>query len=88
MNYQQLLIAYRNLWNKRELPTLSSEEETLIFAIITDLKDEMTHPRLRKTPFRKFYLASKRIIESSMNLDEKVQLIQMHLTQLEIVDKQ
>ncbi|MFC0274884.1 hypothetical protein ACFFIX_26620 [Metabacillus herbersteinensis] len=88
MNYQQLLIAYRNLWRSRELPIRSNEEETLKFAIVTDIKDDMTHPRLRKTPLQKFQLASKRIIESSLKPDEKVQLIQMHLTQLENIEEQ
>lgn len=80
---EELLEAYKSLWTNRELPIDQNPTHTLRTAIEKDLRDEMTHPRLRKTPYQKFYLSVKRIVASSMNENQKVKLIDFHLNILE-----
>ncbi|KIY21568.1 MULTISPECIES: hypothetical protein [Mesobacillus] len=77
--YEQLLDEYRRIWNNRRLGSAQTPAETLKGAIVRDLKDENTHPRARKSLKDKYYLATKRIIESSLSTDSKVMLIRLHL---------
>lgn len=77
----ELLHAYRSLWNNRLLQ--GEGIEVLIEAISRELKDESTHPRLRKGLHEKYYLATKRIIESSLEPSIKIALLSIHLEQLE-----
>lgn len=79
MNYSDLLSVYRDLWTNRALPVERDEYQTLILAITKELKDEMTHPRLRKNHMEKFYSSVSRIISSSLNNNQKVQLIDLHI---------
>jgi hypothetical protein len=58
-----------------------SEELTLKEAIMRELKDENTHPRVRKTVEEKFFLATNRITESSLTDIEKLKLIELHIEQ-------
>lgn len=83
MDVTELLDAYRQLWTKRELSVENGELETLKSAVEKELKDEMTHPRLRKNIYEKFQLAIKRIVFSSLNDTEKVELIAFHNNVLE-----
>jgi hypothetical protein len=80
----ELLEAYRSLWSNRSLPATAEEARAvLIEAIQRDLKDEMTHPRLRKSPYEKFALALKRISDSSLSAEAKYLLIRIYVTEAE-----
>ncbi|HZH63182.1 MAG TPA: hypothetical protein VEY70_27255 [Metabacillus sp.] len=75
----ELLEAYKSLWSNRTLPIEENPARTLKNAIEKELMDEMTHPRLRKTLHEKFYLSVKRIVASSLNDNQKVNLVNYHL---------
>ncbi|CAM3743213.1 hypothetical protein [Mesobacillus zeae] len=77
-DYAQLLTEYRKVWSNRALLTNDNEEETLKEAILRELRDENTHPRLRKSCYEKYYLATKRIARSAIDNHDKVSLIQLH----------
>lgn len=79
----ELLEAYKSLWLNRTLPIEENPAHTLRSAIEKELKDEITHPRLRKTPHEKFYLSVKRIVTSSLHDNQKVNLVDYHLQILE-----
>lgn len=78
MDYGFLLKEYREIWNNRRLESAENPEETLMEAIARELKDENTHPRARRTVLEKYFLATKRIIESSISNESKVLLIKLH----------
>lgn len=78
MDYGNLLREYREIWNNRRLESEENPEGTLAEAIARELKDENTHPRARRTVLEKYFLASKRIIESSISNESKVLLIKLH----------
>ncbi|MBT2677864.1 hypothetical protein J7E38_02565 [Bacillus sp. ISL-35] len=67
------------IWNNRRLESAQEPEEILRDAILRDLRDENSHPRARKSLKDKFFLATKRIMESSLSTESKVILIQLHL---------
>ncbi|MBB5355852.1 hypothetical protein HNR43_001830 [Anoxybacillus mongoliensis] len=80
----ELLEAYRSLWSNRSLPATENEaEKVLIDAIRRDLLDEMTHPRLRKSPYEKFSWAIKRIASSSLDAKQQYELVRLYVQQLE-----
>jgi hypothetical protein len=80
----ELLDAYRSLWSNRSLPATENEaEDVLLDAIRRDLLDEMTHPRLRKSPYEKFSLAITRIATSSLHAKQKYELVRLYVQQLE-----
>ncbi|TDL34814.1 hypothetical protein E2R51_03580 [Jeotgalibacillus sp. S-D1] len=75
---QQLLHAYKSLWKERSIPSEQSPAETLSAAVKKELKDELTHPRLRKSPSEKLYLAFDRIVHSSLTEKEKANLLHFY----------
>ncbi|MCG3083382.1 MULTISPECIES: hypothetical protein [unclassified Anoxybacillus] len=80
----ELLDAYRSLWFNRSLPATESDaDDVLLDAIRRDLLDEMTHPRLRKSPYEKFSLALKRIASSSLDAKQQYELVRLYVQQLE-----
>ncbi|GAC90429.1 hypothetical protein KN10_0865 [Anoxybacillus flavithermus NBRC 109594] len=80
----ELLDAYRSLWSNRSLPATESDaDDVLLDAIRRDLLDEMTHPRLRKSPYEKFSLALKRIASSSLDAKQQYELVRLYVQQLE-----
>ncbi|WP_066299528.1 hypothetical protein [Bacillus sp. FJAT-29937] len=83
MNYQYLLDEYRKLWKNRSLLADESAELILKEAIVRELKDENAHPRVRKSLLEKYYLATKRIIESELSDESKIALVQLHLELME-----
>jgi hypothetical protein len=58
-------------------------ESILLSTIERDLNDELTHPRVRKQPLVKFYIAIKRINESDLVAEDKSALIKIHINILE-----
>jgi hypothetical protein len=88
VDYASLLNAYRSIWNNRSLAAEDGyEEDVLKEAIIRELKDENSHPRVRRSHTEKYVLATKRMIESSINNEEKVLLIKLHLEVMEDLKK-
>ncbi|WP_256358290.1 hypothetical protein [Bacillus sp. sid0103] len=74
-----LLEEYRMIWNNRLLDTKGkSSEVTLREAIKRELLDENSHPRIRKSKFEKYYSAIKRVSDSTISHEAKVQLIKIH----------
>lgn len=78
MDFDKLLTRYRSIWNNRLLEGMEGSEAILKEAIKRELLDENSHPRVRKGKYEKYYLASKRILNSSIGVEEKVALIRMH----------
>jgi hypothetical protein len=87
VDFETLLNEYRKLWNNRRLESQQSSEKILKDAISRDLKDENAHPRARRTLMEKYYLATKRILESSLVSETKVTLIRIHMEQVEEIQK-
>ncbi|KON87559.1 hypothetical protein AF332_12445 [Sporosarcina globispora] len=84
-DYEKLLNEYRKLWNNRKLEEDNNAEPILKEAISRELKDENSHPRVRKTIYEKFFLAVKRITHSDLDESSKNALIEMHINELEIL---
>lgn len=82
-DYEKLLNEYRKLWNNRKLEEDINTENILKEAISRELRDENSHPRVRKTIFEKFYLAVKRIAHSDLDDTSKAELIHMHIHEAE-----
>lgn len=82
-NFTHLLNEYRKLWNNRKLEGEENAETVLIEAIARELKDENSHPRVRKERYEKFFLAVKRITGSNLAEADKMVLIEIHIQQLE-----
>ncbi|WP_191561340.1 hypothetical protein [Bacillus idriensis] len=80
---RHLLEVYRTLWSNRKLAGSESDLQTLQSAIKVELMDEMTHPRLRKNIDQKFFLAAKRITESTISSEDKTELIALHIKMYE-----
>lgn len=78
MDFNYLLAEYRKLWKNRSLHADESAEKILKEAITRELKDENAHPRVRKQQYEKYYMATKRIIESELSEESKLALIQLH----------
>jgi 3-oxoacyl-ACP reductase-like protein len=78
----RLLHSFQQLWINRTLETTVDAQSTIRQAILTDLKDELSHPRVRTTPYKKFYLAVKRIVNSSIADEDKLQLITLYEQEL------
>ncbi|WP_449536576.1 hypothetical protein [Ferdinandcohnia sp. Marseille-Q9671] len=88
VDFDQLLKAYQSLWMNRQLWRKDENSEDILRATIKrDLKDELTHPRLRKTPYEKFFMASRRIFDSSLTMEEKLSLQHIYLDEMENVKK-
>lgn len=86
----RLLELYKVLWNNRSLEYIEAydQKELLQQAIRRELKDELTHPRTRKQPLEKFYLAVKRIVESKLTETEQVILIKEFTNVLDEIKKE
>ncbi|QED48282.1 hypothetical protein [Cytobacillus dafuensis] len=82
INYEYLIKEYRSLWKNRLLSSDLDAKNSLIDAIRRELKDENAHPRVRKTSIEKYYLATKRIMESNLSEGCKISLIQLHIEQM------
>ncbi|WP_066047898.1 hypothetical protein [Robertmurraya korlensis] len=79
---KKLIEGYRSLWNNRLLNE-GKDEDVLREAISRELKDEFSHPRVRKQPHEKYYLATKRVIDSALEPDLKLSLLAIHIEELE-----
>jgi hypothetical protein len=91
LTFLQLLEAYRKMWSNRSLTNEQNYNEEngkqLLFeAIEKELRDEMTHPRLRQSAEVKFHIAVKRIMSSSLSDNEKLGLIKLYLETMEKIN--
>ncbi|MDT2047437.1 hypothetical protein CHN50_00025 [Priestia aryabhattai] len=77
---EQLFSAYQKLWINRSFSNQDhlSIKEKLTQAIQKDLQDEMTHPRVRKSPEVKYELAVQRIQNSNLIHSEQLALIDLY----------
>jgi len=78
MSEKNITDIYKKLWNERTIDPPSVES-----LIQIELLDEQTHPRLRKSKYEKFFYAIKRILQSNLDDDEKLVLIQIYSKQLD-----
>ncbi|WVP28350.1 hypothetical protein V2178_15600 [Bacillus licheniformis] len=82
MNWK-LFQAYKTLWKNR---TMEGEgREALHQAVDDELNDLGTHPRLRKTKHEKYYQSIRRIVNSQLESEMKLKLIECHTERLELL---
>lgn len=79
IQYDSLLNQYRAIWHHRLLEANLTSEEILKEAISRELKDENSHPRIRKSIYEKYYYSTKRLLESSISEEARGQLLALHL---------
>lgn len=72
------LEAYRKLWHERQAASSIESEEEMERFILIELRDELTHPRVRKTKQQKLALAVERIHASPLEQEEKQELIETY----------
>ncbi|WP_053366838.1 hypothetical protein [Bacillus sp. FJAT-27245] len=78
-DFARLLGDYRKIWNNRLLVKEDESNETILKeAIARELKDGNSHPRVRKPVHSKYYSAVKRILESGLSTEAKLELIELH----------
>ncbi|WP_033540893.1 hypothetical protein [Planococcus sp. CAU13] len=70
--------AFRKIWPERSATSSVESEEDMLKFITIELKDELTHPRVRKTKQQKLELAVQRINESELDEQEKEDLISFY----------
>ncbi|ANB60782.1 hypothetical protein [Anoxybacteroides amylolyticum] len=88
LTFMQLFKAYRSLWSNRSLAKDEELTEDMCKALLyeameKELRDEMTHPRVRQAPEVKFHYAVKRIMAAPLTETEKLALIDLHLEVME-----
>ncbi|MGE8204224.1 hypothetical protein ACQKP0_06625 [Heyndrickxia sp. NPDC080065] len=84
MNDSKLYEAYLSIWkNRKGIENTDSSKEQLKKAILIELRDENSHPRIRKSIEKKFYYAIKRISESTLDNSFKMELIKYYLETME-----
>ncbi|TAA71639.1 hypothetical protein D2910_02685 [Planomicrobium okeanokoites] len=71
-----MLEAFKKIWPQRHATANIESEEDMQRYIVIELKDELTHPRVRKTKQQKLELAVERINDSPLKQQEKAQLIE------------
>ncbi|PKH10172.1 hypothetical protein CXF70_12770 [Planomicrobium sp. MB-3u-38] len=71
-----MLEAFKKIWPQRHATANIESEEDMQRYIVIELKDELTHPRVRKTKQQKLELAVERINHSPLEQQEKEQLIE------------
>lgn len=82
-DYDYLLEQYRVLLHNRKLPVEENSKKTLLEAMKSELKDEYTHPRIRRPLYEKFYSAVQRVLQSSLTPEEKLTFIATYKTLVE-----
>ncbi|GIN40400.1 MULTISPECIES: hypothetical protein [Heyndrickxia] len=84
MNDERLLEVYLSIWKNRKTTNCHRKSEELLKAAVSsELLDEQTHPRLRVSKETKFFFAVQRISNSSLDLSEKMGLINYFIKQME-----
>lgn len=73
-----MIEAYRKLWKNRADAEEIKTEKQLEQKIRIELKDELTHPRIRKPVKEKLAFAAERIEHSDLAELQKVQLLELY----------
>lgn len=68
----ELIKTFRVLYKERKSTSNAQTEEQIREVIKSELLDEFTHPRARKSPEKKLELAYNRISKSSLSDDEQI----------------
>ena len=76
----EIIQAYQTLFPYRHTTVTFTTNEQLEEIIRVELLDELTHPRVRKTPAEKLQIAYDRIENSSLSDNLKMQLKQLYMT--------
>jgi hypothetical protein len=76
----EIIQAYQTLFPFRQSATTITSIEQLEQSIRIELLDELTHPRLRKTPTDKLQISLERIEKSSLSGTLKDQLKELYKT--------
>jgi hypothetical protein len=84
MEDQHLLDIFLSLWNKREVKEGSHTPSTTVKEMMkSELLDEFSHPRVRKTKEEKYYLAVKRVVDSDLKAVDQIRLIRLYTDVME-----
>ncbi|NQD65925.1 hypothetical protein HP456_08310 [Bacillus haikouensis] len=87
--YHILLENYRSIWKNRLLPAGNKAPEVILKeAIMRELLDENSHPRVRKPLNAKYVSSAKRILESDLSPDSKIELLRLHIEMLELLNEE
>lgn len=70
--------AYRKIWPQRLSAASIESEEEMERSIAIELRDELTHPRVRKSKEQKLALAVERIHAAPLEQEEKQELIEVY----------
>jgi hypothetical protein len=83
-NYEVLLHLFKKIWKNRDLKSNESDSGVILKeSVVRELKDENSHPRVRKSKEVKYYFAIKRITESTLTKEEKYLLIEYYTLQMD-----
>lgn len=74
----ELIQAYQTLFSNRQSALMIETTSQLESAIQIELLDELTHPRVRKSPEQKLKIAYERIDKSTVNPAVKQQLKELY----------
>ncbi|RDU36589.1 hypothetical protein DRW41_13065 [Neobacillus piezotolerans] len=84
MDFTMILGEYRRIWNNRLLEKEGESDEAILKeAISRELRDENSHPRVRKPVLSKYHSAVKRILATSLPKESKLELIALHTAMAE-----
>lgn len=75
---KELIQAYQTLFSNRQSALMIETTSQLESAIQIELLDELTHPRVRKSPEQKLKIAYERIDKSTVNPAVKQQLKELY----------
>lgn len=79
-----LLDIFLSLWNKREVKVGSNSPTATVKEMMkSELLDEFSHPRVRKTKEEKYFLAVKRVIDSDLKTEDQIRLIRLYTDVME-----
>ncbi|MBM7661896.1 K+-sensing histidine kinase KdpD [Bacillus mesophilus] len=82
-SYDELLESFKTLWTNRRFDEFQDSLSLMKRIILTDLLDELAHPRIRSTPHKKFYQAVKRITQSNLSEEDQTQIIELYIEEME-----
>ncbi len=73
-----MIEAYKQLWPDRQSIQRITTQSEMEKSILVELRDELTHPRVRLSIQEKFELAVRRIEESNLSESDKQALVQLY----------
>lgn len=86
-SYVELFKSFQKLWLNRSFDKSKDPYFLIQTTISIDLLDELTHPRARSSPRKKFEQAVNRIRTSSIPIEDKRQLINLYERALAKLEK-